>query len=58
MLAFTVVKCYHIKQIEFLTNQEDSSMYAFDEIKKADSEIADAETEFASGTDRIGELGK
>lgn len=42
MLAFTVVKCYHIKQIEFLTNQEDSSMYAFDEIKKADSEIADA----------------
>ena len=42
MLAFTVVKCYHIKQIKFLTNQEDSSMYAFDEIKKADSEIADA----------------
>ena len=42
MLAFTVVKCYHIKQINFLTNQEDSSMYAFDEIKKADSEIADA----------------
>ena len=42
MLAFTVVKCYHIKKIEFLTNQEDSSMYAFDEIKKADSEIADA----------------
>ena len=42
MLAFTVVKCYHIKQIEFLTNKEDSSMYAFDEIKKADSEIADA----------------
>ena len=42
MLAFTVVKCYHIKQIEFLTNQEDSNMYAFDEIKKADSEIADA----------------
>lgn len=42
MLVFTVVKCYHIKQIKFLTNQEDSSMYAFDEIKKADSEIADA----------------
>ena len=42
MLAFIVVKCYHIKQIKFLTNQEDSSMYAFDEIKKADSEIADA----------------
>ena len=42
MLEFTVVKCYHIKQIKFLTNQEDSSMYAFDEIKKADSEIADA----------------
>lgn len=42
MLAFTVVKYYHIKQIKFLTNQEDSSMYAFDEIKKADSEIADA----------------
>ena len=42
MLAFTVVKCYHVKQIKFLTNQEDSSMYAFDEIKKADSEIADA----------------
>lgn len=42
MLAFTVVKCYHIKQIKFLTNQEDSNMYAFDEIKKADSEIADA----------------
>ena len=42
MLAFNVVKCYHIKQIKFLTNQEDSSMYAFDEIKKADSEIADA----------------
>ena len=42
MLAFTVVKCYHIKHIKFLTNQEDSSMYAFDEIKKADSEIADA----------------
>ena len=42
MLAFTVVKCYHIKQIKFLTNKEDSSMYAFDEIKKADSEIADA----------------
>ena len=42
MLAFTVVKCYHIKQIKFLTNQEDSSMYAFNEIKKADSEIADA----------------
>lgn len=42
MLAFTVVKCYHIKQIKFLTNQEDSSMYALDEIKKADSEIADA----------------
>lgn len=42
MLAFTVVKRYHIKQIKFLTNQEDSSMYAFDEIKKADSEIADA----------------
>ena len=42
MLAFTVVKCYHIKQIKFLTNQEDSSMYVFDEIKKADSEIADA----------------
>ena len=42
MLAFTVVKCYHIKQIKFLTNQEDSRMYAFDEIKKADSEIADA----------------
>ena len=42
MLAFTVVKCYHIKQIKFLTKQEDSSMYAFDEIKKADSEIADA----------------
>ena len=42
MLAFTVVKCYHIKQIKFLTNQEYSSMYAFDEIKKADSEIADA----------------
>ena len=41
MLAFTVVKCYHIKQIKFLTNQEDSNMYAFDEIKKADSEIAD-----------------
>ena len=39
-------------------------MYAFDEIKKADSEICrchsgrDGETEFASGTDRIGELGK
>lgn len=42
MLVFTVVKCYHIKQIKFLTNQEDSNMYAFDEIKKADSEIADA----------------
>lgn len=42
MLVFTVVKCYHIKQIKFLTNQENSSMYAFDEIKKADSEIADA----------------
>ena len=42
MLAFTVVKCYHIKQIKFLTNQEDSNMYVFDEIKKADSEIADA----------------
>ena len=42
MLVFTVVKRYHIKQIKFLTNQEDSSMYAFDEIKKADSEIADA----------------
>ena len=41
-LAFTTVKCYHIKQINFLTNQEDSSMYAFDEIKKADGEIADA----------------
>lgn len=41
-LAFTMVKCYHIKQINFLTSQEDSSMYAFDEIKKADSEIADA----------------
>ena len=23
MLAFTVVKWYHIKQIKFLTNQED-----------------------------------
>ena len=42
MLVFTVVKCYHIKHIKFLTNQEDSNMYAFDEIKKADSEIADA----------------